>query len=686
MSRIPRPNSSLKDAALLLLFSLFLVRSPDAFAAVTRVEVVTGAPGNNMNLGTATTQGELVVVFSCNGHGGTSGGSVSDSGGQTYTAIWTSAFGGGWMCTLSYKQNSASGITWVNVSLGSGNSDDYSSSWVAHYTGVATSGALDQSAAITGSSQNSPWSSQPLSVNCTNELLIGADFSYSASTLASSGSWSTMVTQGEANGDLLGFSDWTISGAGSYQFTGTSDSSINFAGMASFRSSSSTCGFNHIQGALANSYTPGQAVVLAHPPTAGDLVVCGVTWDYNGPTPSGVVSVSDGNGNAYQETPSSPNDGTGYTALFYLLSAPANASSTIVATFGTDPYGSGADFWCDEFSPGGGVTSFDQDAIGGSGGSTSNVNAPSITPASSHELFYAATDYRTSGTLDSVNSPWTLAGGGLSTGNLSGGAEYDTDVSSTLAVGFSGDDGYWLSMAAAFQVSGGSFSQVQGAGSFSNVYGAGAIETLTLPSAPTPGDLVACGGFWWDGNPGDTAGTVTLSDGAGNIYQPTPSSPFNDSGGSSNFLFYLLKAPANASPSITVTTESPPSALSVWCDEFSPPTGASIAFDKDATAECVSGPCESSSIVDTPSLTPAGPGELLYSFGNVADSITAANAPWVLAAGGIDSGNACAYDTSASSATAVSFSVDTPGVWDAMAMAFAATMSSSSVRHRAIFY
>jgi hypothetical protein len=230
-------HSMLKRLIFLCLV-LASIWAPYAHAAITRVEVVTGTPATHMNLGTSTTVGELVVVFACEGHGGSTQGAVSDSGGQTYTQIWTTAVNAietGWTCSLWYLQNSASSVTWVNVSLGTSQTATYSASWVAHYKGVATTGSLDRSAAITGTALSSPWASTSVTTTSANEVLIGSSFFYTGGTLASSGSWSTLVTTTNGNGDKLGFADQIVSSTAAYQLTGTSSKSLSFPGIATFK-------------------------------------------------------------------------------------------------------------------------------------------------------------------------------------------------------------------------------------------------------------------------------------------------------------------------------------------------------------------------------------------------------------------------------------------------------------------
>src|SRR5437762_1540350 len=97
-------------------------------------------------------------------------------------------------------------------------------------------------------------------------------------------------------------------------------------------------GFTHVQGNRAEEASGGSgssvSVVLASAPTQGNLVCVGINWLTVSTLTS--IAVKDSNNNVYTVTPSSPTaflTGPGGSALAYLLSAPANATATITATW-----------------------------------------------------------------------------------------------------------------------------------------------------------------------------------------------------------------------------------------------------------------------------------------------------------------------------------------------------------------
>src|SRR3954469_23406289 len=153
-------------------------------------------------------------------------------------------------------------------------------------------------------------------------------------------------------------------------------------------------GFTHVGGVIAtssNSNVTTKAIVLGAAPSLGNLVIVGIVW--YGPTahPTG-VTVSDNNGNAYTLTTSSPYGTTSGSivnptlAIAYRLSAPSNASATININWTT---ANAIDAWADVFTVSGGTVVYDTDGIGDPGTSSSNINAPTLTPARPNALLYA---------------------------------------------------------------------------------------------------------------------------------------------------------------------------------------------------------------------------------------------------------------------------------------------------------
>lgn len=189
--------------------------------------------------------------------------------------------------------------------------------------------------------------------------------------------------------------------------------------------------------------------------------------------------------------------------------------------------------------------------------------------------------------------------------------------------------------------------------------------TVTLGSAPIPGNLLVCGAVAANG----TSSPPTISsvqDSNLNSFTVTPNSPesFEAITSGSVALYYLI-APANATASIKITI-SQTQFVYLDVEEFSFP--GPIYFDVD-----VSGSGAGGTTINAPSSTPAQAGELQFFCASPNHTITSVNAPWTLASA-ITSGIACGYILSAASgATALNCTVNSAGAWDAMVAAFTAS-------------
>ena len=163
--------------------------------AIVQIEVV-GAPSNGadpavttLNFGTATVSGELIAVAvfvqGTNGNDPT----VTDSAAQSYTKAYGTKPSSTQNALLYFKQNSASGVTSVTVTNVLG--DNKGGAIAGHYTGVATSGALDV-AANPALSANTPWTSPTVTTTQSEEVLIGGDVGIrntNNADFAASGGW-----------------------------------------------------------------------------------------------------------------------------------------------------------------------------------------------------------------------------------------------------------------------------------------------------------------------------------------------------------------------------------------------------------------------------------------------------------------------------------------------------------------
>jgi len=210
--------------------------------------------------------------------------------------------------------------------------------------------------------------------------------------------------------------------------------------------------FTHVQG--NSSITAGSqttiSVVLTPAPVTGH-VVC-VALLLSGGTPITGLTIKDANNNSYTVTPNSPSSGGPApfpVFLAYLLSAPSNASATITAAW-TSP-AQGAELFADEFAVLGAAATFDVD-IAGNGLTGTTINSPTITPAHSKELLYAAaggTGTMTAPTANATIGVWTGAGGGIQ--DAAAMAEYILNGSTATAVNFTQTSGDWDALAMAIQ-------------------------------------------------------------------------------------------------------------------------------------------------------------------------------------------------------------------------------------------
>lgn len=170
--------------------------------------------------------------------------------------------------------------------------------------------------------------------------------------------------------------------------------------------------FSHAQTSVSGS-TSGSSTstsaVLSGAPAQGDLVCVSVVWFNATNTPPASITVADSNSNSYTKSTNSPTgspnaNSSGFTYIFFLNNAPANASATVTATY-SDPGVSGfVELIVDDFTVSGGTSAFDQDATGTGTGTTSIVS-PTVPTTGTGELLYCYASASTS--VTAVNSPWT---------------------------------------------------------------------------------------------------------------------------------------------------------------------------------------------------------------------------------------------------------------------------------------
>jgi hypothetical protein len=171
---------------------------------------------------------------------------------------------------------------------------------------------------------------------------------------------------------------------------------------------------------------------------------------------------------------------------------------------------------------------------------------------------------------------------------------------------------------------------------------------------------------------------ITVKDSNNNSYTQSPNSPSTFLSGSGQVWLFYLVAPSNATNSITVSWTG--TGGGIWIDDFTV-SGGSAVFDADLGGETAVG----TTPVNTPSLTPAGTGELLYSGMTAGGSLTAPAAGatlgnWTGATGGLQLNNGAEYDlSSVSGANPVDYTQSGGPGWSGMVMAFKLSSGAPSV-------
>jgi hypothetical protein len=214
-----------------------------------------------------------------------------------------------------------------------------------------------------------------------------------------------------------------------------------------FAHSQATTGSNN------NANSTSLTINLPNNPTLGDLVVAGFTWANGAGTAPSTPTVVDSNSNAYTLSTKSPSStqaaAAGFDYVFYLLSAPANASKTLKATYQDTGGGAvhAAILQADDFNVTGSI-SFFADAVG-SGTTGGTINTPTISSNSAGDLLYCHATPANS--ISSVNSPWTqgvIDGDGQASGYILSASTGGTALNMTQV------SGAWDSIALAFTISG----------------------------------------------------------------------------------------------------------------------------------------------------------------------------------------------------------------------------------------
>jgi hypothetical protein len=219
-------------------------------------------------------------------------------------------------------------------------------------------------------------------------------------------------------------------------------------------------------------------------------------------------------------------------------------------------------------------------------------------------------------------------------------------------------------------------------GKQANVGVTSTIATVVLDANPTPGNLVCVVlGFEANGVTPVQVSLTSIKDSNNNSYTPSTSSPKNgdtNAAAGSCIAAYLLKAPANATKTITATYTVANGTLyfydgAIWADEFSYTGTAS--FDKDAT-----GTANSGAGINTPAITPTNSGELVYVGCSAPAGITAVGVGWTESAGGHSPGapGGAEYLLSSSGTATTGMTGYSLGYgWNTIAMAFKTTVTTN---------
>ncbi len=209
----------------------------------------------------------------------------------------------------------------------------------------------------------------------------------------------------------------------------------------------------------------------------------------------------------------------------------------------------------------------------------------------------------------------------------------------------------------------------QTAQAFNSPAAAGTPFTATLTNNPTTGNLVVVLASTSGAN---TIATFTVQDGAvsPNTYTPTTNSQLlctNIGNAYVGIWYFIATATANKAISITLSSAAA-NGLDIWVAEFSG-NAASSPLDTDA----ISITATTNTACTTPSIAPAGSGELFVNIIQPATAITAVNAPWTAIGTFATSktGAAAAFVINAGSGSeAVNDTQSGTGVWGAIEAAF----------------
>lgn len=202
----------------------------------------------------------------------------------------------------------------------------------------------------------------------------------------------------------------------------------------------------------------------------------------------------------------------------------------------------------------------------------------------------------------------------------------------------------------------------------------GTTVACTLPSTITNGSVVAVHVLHFVGL---TLNSVRDNAGSPNTYTKGCSSTNDASAGSSCFAWFI--ASGTTGKTITATLSASCTACSIDVNEFGVSGGIASFDSSNATGN-------GNGTVNTPSITPAGSGELFFGTCADASSCVAVGGSWTACPNGIGAFNEeCEYQLSVGSATAIAFTGTASNNYDSSIVAFVFNATNVILKGKTIF-
>jgi glucose/arabinose dehydrogenase len=190
-----------------------------------RAKEVTSGTTNSLAFSSGNTVGNLIVVYAI--WSNTNSASVSDSGGNAYTAAGPrTTWGTNWSAQVFYAKNIAGGSNTVTVTFATA-VNSFGTIYIHEYAGIDKASPLDVSTSAIGTSR--AMSSGSVTTTNASDLLFGAGASRNTVTKAGSG-W---TTRSAASGNRT--EDRNVTTTGSYAATATQNGSAWVMQLVAFK-------------------------------------------------------------------------------------------------------------------------------------------------------------------------------------------------------------------------------------------------------------------------------------------------------------------------------------------------------------------------------------------------------------------------------------------------------------------